>query len=97
MTKIENVEAAEKWAESVDRVLACAGAVKANVKAFEAGGASANDALEAVERSRAALKSAMGEEQARWKKMLEPPAQQKMDMDGEERSGPKALPPRRVN
>lgn len=91
MSQIENVEAAEKWTESVDRVLATANALKYNLKAFREGGASADDNWAAIEASRLALKAAMREEQARYVKAIEPPAQQSMPGMDEPR-GPRALP-----
>lgn len=49
MSQIQNVEAAEKWVESVDRVVATASALKANLKAFSEGGASAEGNWQAIE------------------------------------------------
>ncbi len=98
MATIQNVEVAEKWKESIDRVVACCAMVKACVKAFTEGGASADEAMNATEAARSSLKDAMREEQARWTKMLEPPAQQEIPgtRRGEKPSGPRALPQTRM-
>lgn len=93
MTKIQNSDMVARWLESVDRVLVTAGALKACVKAFSEGGSSAEPMWDATEGTRAALKAAMREEQSRYAKMIEPPAQQEMGLKPGEATGPRALAP----
>jgi hypothetical protein len=91
MISIQNLEMAEKWDESIDRVLAVGQALKYTVKAWKTQGAGQDKTFEAIVDLRESFREAIREEGARFRKATETPNQQ--EIPGTESIGPRALPP----
>lgn len=95
--QIQDVEAAERWDESIDRVIAAANALKVTVKSWKTQQRAQGKTFEGVCVLREALREALAEEGAKFARAvklqgelpLQPPAEG-------ERPKPKALPPRRL-